>query len=60
MTAPARFRQADVTRAIRAAQAAGVPSPKVEIEPSGKIVIYTESRPANDDGPNPWDEDDEA
>jgi hypothetical protein len=37
--APAIFRQADVTRAFRAAQAAGVKVARVEIDRDGKIVI---------------------
>jgi len=55
MTAPAKFTQSDITRAIKGAKAAGVAAPKVEIDPNGKIVIYTESRAANDDGPSDWD-----
>jgi hypothetical protein len=39
--APAIFRQADVTRAFRAAQAAGVRVARVEIDRDGKIVIVT-------------------
>jgi hypothetical protein len=39
--APAIFRQADVTRAFRAAQAAGVRVARVEIDREGKIVIVT-------------------
>ena len=37
--APAIFRQQDVTRAFRAAQAAGVKVARVEIDRDGKIVI---------------------
>jgi hypothetical protein len=39
--APAIFRQADVTRAFRAAQAASVRVARVEIDRDGKIVIVT-------------------
>lgn len=55
MTAPARFKQSDVTRAIKGAMAAGKKVERVEVEPSGKIVIYTESQAANDDSPSDWD-----
>jgi hypothetical protein len=52
--APAIFRQQDVTRAFRAAQAAGVRVARVEIDREGKIVIVTadelERREANE-----WD-----
>jgi hypothetical protein len=36
---PARFRQVDVTRALRAARAAGLEVSKVEINAEGGIVI---------------------
>jgi hypothetical protein len=39
--APSTFRQQDVTRAIRAAAAAGVHIARVEIDKAGKIVIIT-------------------
>jgi hypothetical protein len=39
--APAIFRQQDVTRAFRAARAAGVKVARVEIDPNGRIVIVT-------------------
>jgi hypothetical protein len=39
--APSTFRQQDVTRAIKAAVAAGVGIARVEIDKSGKIVIVT-------------------
>lgn len=55
MTAPARFRQADITRAIRAAKAAGAAEVRVEIEPGGKIIIMT-GRAAAPESSNPWDE----
>jgi hypothetical protein len=36
-----RFRQSDVTRAIKAAVAAGIDVARVEIDKEGKIVIVT-------------------
>jgi hypothetical protein len=36
---PAKFRQADLTRALRAARAAGLEISKVEINADGGIVI---------------------
>jgi hypothetical protein len=39
--APSIFRQQDVTRAFRAAKAAGVRVTRVEIDRDGKIVIVT-------------------
>lgn len=39
MTASAPFKQRDVTRACKGAVAAGLEVGRVEIEPSGKIVV---------------------
>jgi hypothetical protein len=52
--APAIFRQADVTRAFRAAQAAGVRVARVEIDRDGKIVIVTADELERREG-NEWD-----
>jgi len=38
-----RFRQQDLTRALKGAKAAGVEVGRVEIEPDGKIVVFTAS-----------------
>lgn len=38
---PSRFRQVDVTRALRAAKAAGIPVARYEIDADGKIVIVS-------------------
>ena len=56
MTAAARFKQADVTRAVRGVVEAGMRVGRVEIDPSGKIVILSESAapPARR---NAWDKD---
>jgi hypothetical protein len=35
-----KFRQREITRTIKAAQAAGVEVDRVEIDSSGKIVVY--------------------
>ena len=58
---PATFRQADVTRAIRAAEAAGKHVARIEIE-CGKIVVVTATADANsattltNGARNPWDD----
>ena len=39
---PAKFRQIDVTRALRAAKAAGVQISRCEIDAEGKIVIVSD------------------
>jgi hypothetical protein len=36
---PNSFKQGDVTRAVRAVRAAGVPVVRVEVERDGKIVV---------------------
>jgi hypothetical protein len=56
--APAIFRQADVTRAFRAAQAAGVKVARVEIDRDGKIVIVSADELEHErrEG-NEWDRD---
>lgn len=41
MARPAPFRQADLSRALKAAASAGLDVGRVEIDPSGKIVIVT-------------------
>jgi hypothetical protein len=52
------FRKADVMRAIRAAQAVGIPNPRIEIDRHGTITIIP-GEPPKDNGTgiiNPWDE----
>lgn len=55
MTSKAAFKQSDVARAIKGAKAGGEKPERVEIDPTGKIVVYLQSRAANDDGPSDWD-----
>jgi hypothetical protein len=55
---PSSFRQQDVTRALKAAAAAGIDVARFEIDQSGKIVIVA-GKPAESDtdtgGGNEWD-----
>jgi hypothetical protein len=60
--APSTFRQQDVTRALRAAVAAGLQVAGFKIDPQGKIEVVV-GRPAaqdsatiSDNNKNPWDE----
>jgi len=51
----ATFKQADVTRAIKGAVAAGVAVARIEVDQrTGKIVIFSDG--ARSSAPNPWDE----
>lgn len=54
---PVIFHQADLARAFKAAAKAGQQVRRVEIEPSGKIVLIFDA-PGQEDTPNPteWDE----
>lgn len=60
---PATFTQADVSRAVKGASAAGVVIGRVEVDRSGRIVIIAAgtAAPCASDEPtsaqkNPWDE----
>jgi hypothetical protein len=55
--APSTFRQQDVTRAIRAAAAAGVDIARVEVTKAGTIVIVATAaaEPAKQEDVNEWD-----
>jgi hypothetical protein len=55
VSAVARFRQVDVTRALKGAEAAGFRIGRIEIDRDGKIVILSDSAPATD-AVNEWDE----
>lgn len=49
MTAPVRFRQSDVRRAIKAAEEAGRAVQRVEIDTDGTIRLYfTDEAPVSD------------
>ena len=59
MTAPARFRQSDVTRVFRGAAKAGVELARIEICPlTGRITAFTGTPVAANDttGANEWDD----
>lgn len=50
------FTQAKLGRAIRATREAGMLVERVEIEPTGKIILIIEGRDRRAvDTPNPWD-----
>lgn len=56
MTAAARITQAEIERAIRAAQNATGDKGSVTLDlQTGKIHIMLRGGAANDSGPNPWD-----
>ena len=55
MTAPARFKQDDVMRAVKGATAAGMRVGRVEIDPNGRIVVLSESV-APPSARNDWDD----
>ena len=55
--APSRFRQQDVTKAVKAVAAAGVHIARVEIDRDGRIVIIASNRELEPDRreANEWD-----
>jgi hypothetical protein len=53
--APATFRQQDVTRAIRAAIAAGVDIARIEVAKDGRIIIVTAAHTEPKAEANEWD-----
>jgi len=55
MTRAAPFKQSDVTRAIKGAQAAGFQTGRVDIGTDGRISIYKLRGPAEELAGNAWD-----
>jgi hypothetical protein len=55
MTRPARFTSADLTRALRSVDKAGMRGAVVKLTPTGEIVILTGEREAANDRRNPLD-----
>jgi hypothetical protein len=51
-----RFKQADLTRAMKAMTAAGVTVARVEINPNGTIVIFTDAASSSPARVNSWDD----
>ena len=54
MTRRAAFTKAEVTRALQAVQAAGLPVARCEIAPDGRIVVLTESTAAPESPLDAW------
>jgi hypothetical protein len=58
-TGPHKFKQTEASRGFRAARAAGIRNPEVEIDlTTGKMVIRDGDRgkASDSDNANPWDE----
>lgn len=55
MTAPARIRQADLTRTLRALKAANCDTARVRIDPDGTIDIMLGLLPGDSQPVNPLD-----
>lgn len=55
MTAPARFKEADVTRALRGAKKAGFRRVRVALDPLGNIVVDASDEPGETGLRNPLD-----
>jgi hypothetical protein len=53
---PLAFKQTDITRALRAASAAGQPVQRFEIDREGKIVVFVgKPQQPEEAGDNEWD-----
>lgn len=55
MTAPARFTQSDVARAVSGARKGGLAIGSITIDPNGNIIIAAESVAGPAIQTNPWD-----
>jgi hypothetical protein len=55
--APSNFRQQDVARAIKAAQASGLPIARIEVDPKTAKITVIVGEPATEEAQkvNPWD-----
>lgn len=56
MRKAASFRQADVSRLLRAAAAAGHKAVSIEVDRSGRISVKLATTPDRSDNDNEWDE----
>ena len=51
-----KFRQSELSRAIKAVQGAGLHVGRIEIEPDGKIIVSTDvTLNTSDESKNEWD-----
>lgn len=57
MSAAVRFKQADITRAVKGAKAAGLRVTRFEIDPLGKIVVFSDPVQPQRSGGSLWDQD---
>lgn len=55
MKSPRRIRQGDVTKALKAAKAAGLNVSRVDIEPDGKLSIMIGDRESIEPESTPFD-----
>jgi hypothetical protein len=52
--APVTFRGTDLRRAVKSVKEAGLEIARVEIAPTGSIIIHA-GKPEEEDSGNPWD-----
>ena len=56
MSEKATITQAALTRALKAAAAAGLPVARFEVMPTGRVVVYTADEPGAPKPLNDWDD----